>query len=87
MILPNIFNTSVEPPVISAQILLPANVDVNKSKDIFKIGRTGNIRKRLQAYATGKEKHPDIEFILIVEDDITFLDPEMFKNQINKFFR
>ena len=44
-------------------------LDVNKSKDIFKIGRTGNIRKRLQAYATGKEKHPDIEFILIVEDD------------------
>lgn len=42
---------------------------VNKSKDIFKIGRTGNIRKRLQAYATGKEKHPDIEFILIVKDD------------------
>ena len=42
---------------------------VNKSKDIFKVGRTGNIRKRLQAYATGKEKHPDIEFILIVKDD------------------
>jgi hypothetical protein len=42
---------------------------VNKDKDIFKIGRTGNIRKRLQAYATGRDKHPDIEFILIVKDD------------------
>ncbi len=44
-------------------------LDVNKSKDIFKMGRTGNMRKRLQAYATGKEKHPDIEYILIVDDD------------------
>lgn len=42
---------------------------VNRSKNIFKIGRTGNMRKRLQTYATGKDKHPDIEFILIVEDD------------------
>jgi phage anti-repressor protein len=42
---------------------------VNKTKDIFKIGRTANIRKRLQAYATGKDKHPDIKFILIVKDD------------------
>ena len=42
---------------------------VNKNKEIFKIGRTGNIRKRLQAYATGKDKHPDIKYILIVNDD------------------
>ena len=42
---------------------------VNKSKNIFKIGRTGDIRKRLQAYATGRDKHPDIELILIVKDD------------------
>ena len=33
---------------------------VNKNKKIFKLGRTGNIRKRLQAYATGKDTHPDI---------------------------
>jgi len=42
---------------------------VNKKTNIFKLGRTGDIRKRLQSYSTGKEKHPDIKFILIVEDD------------------
>ena len=29
---------------------------VNKDKDIFKLGRTGNIKKRLQNYATGTVK-------------------------------
>jgi hypothetical protein len=42
---------------------------VNKKTNIFKLGRTGDIRKRLQSYSTGKETHPDIKFILIVEDD------------------
>lgn len=42
---------------------------VNKKTNIFKLGRTGDIRKRLQSYSTGKEKHPDIKYILIVEDD------------------
>jgi hypothetical protein len=42
---------------------------VNKNTNIFKLGRTGDIRKRLQAYSTGREKHPDIKYILIVEDD------------------
>ena len=41
---------------------------VNKNKEIFKIGRTKDIRKRLQSYATGKDKHPDIKFIMIVDD-------------------
>jgi phage anti-repressor protein len=41
---------------------------VNKNKDIFKLGRTGNIKKRMQIYATGKDKHPDIKFIMIVND-------------------
>jgi phage anti-repressor protein len=41
---------------------------VNKDKDIFKLGRSGNIKKRLQNYATGKDKHPDIKFIMIVND-------------------
>jgi phage anti-repressor protein len=41
---------------------------VNKDKDIFKLGRSGNIKKRLQNYATGKDKHPDIKFIMIVKD-------------------
>lgn len=42
---------------------------VNKKTNIFKLGRTASIRKRLQSYSTGKETHPDIKFILIVEDD------------------
>ena len=41
---------------------------VNKNKEIFKIGRTKDIRKRLQSYATGKDTHPDIKFIMIVDD-------------------
>ena len=41
---------------------------VNKNKNIQKFGRTINIRKRLYTYATGKEKHPDIKFIMIVDD-------------------
>jgi phage anti-repressor protein len=41
---------------------------VNKNKDIFKIGRTDDIKKRLKNYATGKDKHPDIQFIMIVDD-------------------
>lgn len=42
---------------------------VNKNKNIFKLGRTINMRKRLQSYATGKDQHPDIKFIMIVNDD------------------
>jgi hypothetical protein len=42
---------------------------VNKKTDILKLGRTGNMRKRLQAYSTGKDTHPDIKYIMIVEDD------------------
>jgi hypothetical protein len=41
---------------------------VNKNKKIFKLGRTGDIRKRLQSYATGKDTHPDVKFIMIVND-------------------
>jgi glycosyl transferase family 25 len=34
-----------------------------------------------------EEAHKNnLEHVLIVEDDITFLDPEKFKKQINKFF-
>jgi glycosyl transferase family 25 len=29
----------------------------------------------------------NLDHILIVEDDITFLDPDMFKTQLNKFFK
>lgn len=30
-------------------------------------------------------KKNNLDHVLIIEDDITFLDPELFKNQINKF--
>jgi hypothetical protein len=41
---------------------------VNKNKSIFKIGRTNDIRKRLYSYATGKDKHPDINFIMLIDN-------------------
>ena len=43
---------------------------VNKGKNIFKLGRSKDIRKRLKSYATGKDTHPDIQFIMIVDDPI-----------------
>lgn len=42
---------------------------VNKDKNIYKIGRTCNLRKRLATYSTGKDIHPDIKFIIQVKDD------------------
>lgn len=41
---------------------------VNKGKNIFKVGITKNMRKRLYTYSTGKDKHPDILFIMLVHD-------------------
>ena len=41
---------------------------VNKDKNILKLGRTEDIRNRLKSYATGKETHPDVKFIMIVDD-------------------
>ena len=43
---------------------------VDKNKDIFKIGRTKDMRERLKSYATGKITHPDIKFILLVDDPL-----------------
>ena len=43
---------------------------VNKNKNILKIGRANDMRKRLYQYATGKDKHPDVKFIMIVDDPI-----------------
>ena len=40
----------------------------NKDKSIFKVGRSKDMRKRLYSYATGKDKHPDIKFIMLIED-------------------
>jgi len=41
---------------------------VNKDKNIFKIGKTDDIRHRLQNYATGEDKHPDVKFIMRVNN-------------------
>ena len=43
-------------------------VMINKDKDIFKLSRTGNIKKILQKYVSGEDKHPDIKFITIIDD-------------------
>jgi phage anti-repressor protein len=44
---------------------------VNKNKDIFKIGNTTNIRNRLRTYATGIDVHPDIKFIMTIDEPKT----------------
>jgi phage anti-repressor protein len=61
---------------------------VNKNKNIQKFGRTINMRKRLYNYATGKDKHPDIKFIMIVDNPIrvelcvkSLIDKYQFKNK------
>ena len=41
---------------------------VNKHKNIFKIGRTKDIRQRLYNYSVGLENHPDILYIQIVNN-------------------
>jgi hypothetical protein len=40
----------------------------NKGKNIFKFGRTKNMKKRLRNYASGKDTHPDIKFIMAVNN-------------------
>jgi len=58
-----IINKSLEYPEGSIYIIL-----TNKNKNIFKLGQTKDIRKRLQNYATGKDSHPDIKFIMLVDN-------------------
>jgi hypothetical protein len=41
---------------------------VDKKKNIRKLGKTKNLRKRLQNYSTGRSKHPEIEFILHTDE-------------------
>jgi len=43
---------------------------VNKNKNIFKIGRTdkAETKERFMKYVTGYDKHPDIQFIILVDD-------------------
>jgi phage anti-repressor protein len=43
---------------------------VNSSNSLFKTGRTNNPRKRFYTYATGQAKHPDVQFIMLVQDPI-----------------
>ena len=58
-----IINKSLEYPDGSIYIIL-----ANKNKNIFKLGITKDIRKRLQNYATGKDTHPDVKFIMLVDN-------------------
>jgi phage anti-repressor protein len=41
---------------------------INKNKNILKLGQTKELRKRLRTYATGMDTHPDIKFIMLVDD-------------------
>jgi phage anti-repressor protein len=43
---------------------------VNKKKDLRKPGRFSILKSRLKTYATGRETHPDIEFIMLVDNPI-----------------
>ena len=40
----------------------------DKDCDIFKFGKTEDLRKRLRTYATGARKHPNIQFIMLVNN-------------------
>jgi phage anti-repressor protein len=50
---------------------------VNKGTNLYKIGRTCDLRKRLSTYSTGKELHPDIKFVMQVND------PKKLKNVLS----
>ena len=50
-------------------------------KDIFKIGRTENMRKRMKQYITGKAYHPDIKYIILVDD------PKDVENCVKRFMK
>lgn len=50
----------------------------------MKNGAIGCSMSHLKILEEAHKNH--LEHVLIVEDDITFLDPETFKKQINKFF-
>ena len=42
---------------------------VEKNKKIFKIGRSSDIKSRLKTYGTGSAVHPDIKFIMLVDNE------------------
>lgn len=43
---------------------------VDKKTDLYKIGQTSEFKKRLMQYATGHSKHPDIKFIMLIDDPL-----------------
>jgi len=66
------YKNHISEMILSKSIDIPnGNVYIivaNKNKNIFKFGRSGDIRTRLKNYATGKDKHPDIKFIMLVDN-------------------
>jgi phage anti-repressor protein len=66
------YKNNIEDMIINNSLQLPEGtvyiILINKGKNIFKFGRTQNIRERLQRYATGKDTHPDIKFIMLVNN-------------------
>lgn len=41
---------------------------VDEKSELLKIGRTKDLRQRLRTYMTGREKHPDIQFVMAVKN-------------------
>jgi len=59
---------------------------VNKNKRIFKFGQTRDLRDRLFKYMTGREKHPDVDFIMQVDNprSIENCVKSLIKNNVYK---
>ena len=72
-----IINKSSKYPNSCVYIIL-----TNKNKNIFKFGKTEDIKIRLKIYATCHDIYPDIKFIMLVEnkDDIEKCVKRLIKN-------
>ena len=64
----NNFNNMIMDDILSGKDKYMYIILVNKNKNIFKIGHTDDIRKRLKTYMTGKDIHPDIKFIMRIDN-------------------
>ena len=73
--------TYVEQQLASIGIHTPSRFNAIKMKD----GRIGCSMSHLKCLQLAKKNN--WEHVLIVEDDITFTDPAMFKSQLSKFFQ
>jgi phage anti-repressor protein len=62
------FNNMIIDDIISGKGKYIYIILVNKYKNIFKLGQTEDIRKRLKGYITGKDSHPDIKFIMRINN-------------------